>query len=145
MGLQLSTGLRTQLLDTNPFRTIFNLGFVKVYSGTPPANADAAFTGSLLNTYSNNATGTGLTFAAAAAGVITKTVAEVWSGTTVAAGTATYYRLVAVGDTGALSTTQPRVQGLVALAAAELNLGVIALTTPTLYQIDNFSIGLPTL
>lgn len=145
MALQQSTGLRSQLLDTAPFRTIFNLGFLKLYAGSVPANADAAFTGTLLLTVSNNNTGTGLTFAAASSGVITKTLAEVWSGTTIAAGTATYYRLVAVGDTAGLSTTQARLQGLVAQAGAEMNLPTIALLNTTLYAVDNYAFSLPTL
>jgi hypothetical protein len=146
MALQLSTGLRNKLLDTSPFRTIFNLGFVKLYSGTVPASADATLTGSLVLTLSNNNTGTGLTFASAAAGgVITKTLAEVWSGTAVASATVTHYRLVTATDSGVLSTTDARVQGLVGLSAAEMILPVIALVNTTLYPLDTFSIGLPTL
>ena len=146
MALQLSTGLRNQLLDTGSFRSIFNLGFVKIYSGTVPASADAAIIGTLLDTISNNATGTGITFASAAAGgVITKTVAETWSGTSVAAGTATHFRVVGASDTGVLSTTQPRLQGLVATAGAELILPSTALLSATLYTIDNFSFSIPTL
>jgi len=146
MALQLSTGLRNKLLDTAAFRTIFNLGFVKLYSGTVPASADATLTGSLVLTLSNNATATGLTFASAAAGgVITKTLAEVWSGNAVATATVTHYRLVTSTDSGVLSTTDARVQGLVGLSAAEMILPVVALVNTTLYPVDTFSIGLPTL
>ena len=145
MALKLSTAVRNRLLDTDALRTMFNLGFVKVYSGTPPASADDAFAGTLLNTYSNNATATGITFETAAAnGAISKKTSETWSGTSVAAGTASYYRLVAAGDTGVLSTTQPRIQGSVGLAGAELNLPTVTIVITTLYAIDNFAIGIPT-
>lgn len=151
MALQLSTGLRSQLLDTNPFRTIFNLGFLSIYSnsGALPVSADAALVGGthvLLCRISNNNTTTGLTFASAAInGVITKTLAETWSKAAVASGTAAFYRLEAVGDTGVLSTTQPRVQGLCGLAGAELNLATLALVSTTVYFVDNYSFTLPTL
>lgn len=145
MALKLSTATRNKLCDTGSLSAIFNLGFIKFYSGTVPSDADSAVTGTLLNTYSNNATGTGLTFDPAVGGALPKKAAEVWSGNSVAAGTATYYRLVAVGDTGGLSTTQARIQGAIGLSGAELNLATIALLNATLYQIDNFSIGIPTL
>lgn len=146
MAMKLSTGLRNQLLDTAALRTIFNLGFIKIYNGTPPPDADTAFAGTLLNTYSNNATGTGLTFeTSAASGSIPKKASETWSGTSVAAGTASYFRLVAAGDTGVLSTTQPRIQGLCGLAGSDLNLPTVTILITTLYAIDNFAIGIPTL
>jgi len=151
MALQLSTGLRNQLLDTNPFRTIFNLGRVNVYSnsGALPATADAALVGGthvLLCSYSNNNTGTGLTFAASASGgVLTKNLAETWSHAAANSGTAAFFRLVAVGDTGALSTTEPRVQGICNTAGAELDLDTLTFVASTVYQLDNFSISIPTL
>jgi hypothetical protein len=146
MALQLSTGLRNQLLDTGSFRSIFNLSFIDVYAGSVPANADAAISNTKLVTYTNNATATGLTFAAAAAaGVITKTLAETWSGTSVAAGTATFWRLRTSSDTNALSTTFARMQGLIATAGGEINLPSAALLNATLYTLDTFSFTLPTL
>lgn len=146
MTFQASTGLRTKMLDTSPLRTLLNLGFIKVYTGAPPASADAAPTGTLLLTISNNAGGTGLTFnAAAAAGAISKNSGETWSGNAVASGTAGYYRFVQAGDSGALSTTDCRVQGLCGVAASELNLTTTSLINTTLYSVDAYSIGLPTL
>jgi hypothetical protein len=146
MSLQLSTGLRCQLLDTAAFRTIFNLSFIRIYSGTPPVTADAVLANTLLLSITNNNTATGLTFAAAAAnGAITKTVAEVWSGTCGSTGTASFYRLVTSTDTGNASTTQPRLQGLCGTAGNELNLPTLSLVNTTLYTVDNYSIGIPTL
>jgi len=151
MALQLSTGLRNQLLDTNPFRTIFNLGALTVFSTSAgvPASADAALVGGThvpLCVYSNNNTGTGITMAASASGgVITKNLSEVWSHAAANSGTAAFWRLTAVGDTGALSTTEPRVQGLCNTAGAEMNLDSLSFTATTVYTLDNFSISLPTL
>ena len=145
MALKLSTGLRNKLLDTNPLRTIFNLGFLEVYSGTVPADADASIGGAtLLCRYSNNNTTTGLTFAATASnGAITKNLSETWSKAAAGTGTATFWRFVAAGDTGVLSTTEARVQGTVGLAGADLNLSSLSYTATTVYTLDEFAIGIP--
>lgn len=151
MALQLSTGLRNKILDTSPLRTVLNLGFLSIYSnsGALPASADAALVGGthvLLCRISNNNTATGLTLAAAAAaGVITKNLAETWSKAAVATGTAAFFRFEAVGDTGVLSLTEARIQGLCALAGGELNLATLALVNTTVYTVNNWSIALPTL
>lgn len=136
------------MLDTAAFRTIFNLGFLKIYDGPVPATADAVLDAAnhLLVTISNNATGTGITFeAAAAAGAIAKKISETWSGTCGTTGTASFYRLVAVGDTGVLSTTQARVQGTVGVSGADLVLSTVSLVSTTVYPITDYSVALPTL
>lgn len=140
-----STGLRNKLLDTSSFKTIFNLGFVEVWAGTVPADADQSTAGcTLLCRYSNNNTATGLTFASTAAGgAITKNLGETWSKAAAGTGAATFWRLVAAGDTQALSTTEARVQGTVGLAGADLNLTSLSYVASTVYTLDAFSIGIP--
>lgn len=141
MALRMSTGLCNKLHDTNPTKTIFNLGFLKIYGGTPPASADAAATGTLLCTVSNNSTGTGLTFdPAATGGVLPKKSGEVWSGVNGTAGTATHFRLVAAGDTGALSTTEARVQGTIGIGGTDMVVG-----NPVLASGATFTINFATL
>jgi UDP-N-acetylglucosamine enolpyruvyl transferase len=146
MAIKTSTGLRNQMLDTNPLKTVFNLGFLKIYAGTVPADADASIgSATLLCTVSVNSTGTGITFASTASGgTIVKNSGEVWSGVNVATGTATFYRLVAAGDTGASSTTEARVQGTVATSGADLNLTSTSLTSAATQSIDYYSLTLPT-
>ena len=145
--MKASTGLRNQLLDTSPFKTIFNLGFLEIYGGAIPADADQSISGStLLVRISNNNTTTGLTFASTASGgAITKNLGETWSKAAVNTGTATFYRLVSASDTGVLSTTEPRVQGSVGLAGADLNLASLSFSASTVYTIDAYSISIPTL
>ena len=151
MALKLSTGMRNKLLDTNSLRSILNLGFLKIYStsaGIPTAADDALVGGThtLLVTISVSSGGTGLTFAAtAASGAISKNGGETWSGTIAQTGTAAFYRFVASTDTGAASTSEPRVQGEVGTAGKELNLVSVSLTATNTLTIDNFSIGIPTL
>jgi hypothetical protein len=145
MTLKASTGLRNYMLDTGPMKTALALGFIKIYSGTVPATADAALTGTLLVTISVNSTGTGLSLAAAAAsGAIAKAV-EVWSGVNAASGTATHFRYIAAtGDDGTLSTTQKRLQGTVGTSGADLNLSSVALTATATQTVDSGSITFPT-
>ena len=52
-----------------------------------------------------------------AAGILEKLASQTWSGVAVAAGTPTYFRLVQSADTGALSTTLPRLQGTISTVA----------------------------
>lgn len=56
MALKVSTGLRNIMLGSNSMREIFNEGCSKLllYSGAAPANADAAVTGTLLCSITNN-------------------------------------------------------------------------------------------
>lgn len=147
MALKASTGLRNKLLDTNPLKTIFNLGFLEIYGGTVPADADQSIAGNtMLCRISNNNTSTGLTFAStASAGAITKNLAETWSKAAAATGTATFFRFVAAGDTGVLSTTEARLQGLCGLAGSDLNLSTLSIVSTTVYTIDSFAVSLPTL
>ena len=148
MTIKASTGLRHKLLDTSPFRTLFNLGFLNIYAGTEPSTADAAIVGgthTLLCQISNNNTSTGITFAAnAASGAITKNLSETWSKAAAASGTAAFYRLVSATDTGALSTTEARVQGSVGTSGADLNLTTVSLSQGVVYTIDTYSVSLPT-
>jgi hypothetical protein len=146
MTMKLSTGLRNKMLDTGSLKSIFAAGFIKIYSGSAPADADAAVTGTLLCTISISSGGTGINFAASAAsGVLQKNGSEVWSGVNAATGTAGYFRHVAAGDTGASSTTEARIQGSVATAGGELNLTSVSLTSGATQTIDFYSIALPTL
>lgn len=145
MAIKTSTGMRNKMLDANPFKTIMNLSFIKIYTGSAPADADAAVSGTLLCTISNNSTGTGVTMAASAtSGTITKNASEVWSGVNAATGTAGYYRHVAAGDDGTSSTTQARIQGSIGTSGADMNLSSVALTSGATQTLDNYSITLPT-
>lgn len=146
MTLKVSTGLRNKLLDTGSLATLMAGGLIKIYSGSPPASADDAASGSLLCTISLNSTGTGINMASTASGgVLAKSTSETWSGVVALSGAATYYRHVAASDTGASSTTQARLQGEIATAGAELNLSSTTLTSGATQTVDYYSVALPTL
>ena len=144
MAIKASTGLRDMLLSTGSLADALDLGFINIYSGAAPATADDAATGTLLCVISNNSTGTGLTFAAAANGVLPKSDLEVWSGLNLEAGTASYYRHVAVGDTAGLSTTEPRLQGTISVAGADMNMTSTNLAANATQTVDFYTVGLPT-
>jgi hypothetical protein len=144
MALKLSTGLRNAMLDTGSFKATMADGFLKIYSGTPPATADAAVTGTLLCIISDNGTGTGLDLGAAASGAIPKDPAQVWSGTNVAGGTASYFRFVGNTDTGVSSTTEFRVQGTCGTSGADMNMTSVNLSLGAPQSADAASFTLPT-
>lgn len=153
MAYQISTGLRNILLGSAAaasatsasLSTAMNLGFLMIYAGAVPASADAALGGAtLLCKVSNNSTATGLTLGPSASGTIPKNASEVWSGVNAATGTAAFFRWVAPGDDGTLSTTQARVQGLVGTLGSDMNLSSVSLTSGATQTIDTFNWTLPT-
>ena len=126
MAARLSTGLLNKLMDTGSFKTLFSGCFIDFYTGTQPATADAAATGTKIATMYSDGTSTGLTFeASATAGVLEKNASETWSGTTIAAGTIGYFRMREATDAGtASSSTAVRYDGAVNTSGAELNMKV---------------------
>jgi hypothetical protein len=143
------------MLDGTAFKQLFSgHASLRLLSGSPPASADAAETGTLLAVISlNGATISGstncLTFAAASGGSIAMSGTWKVLGANVTSGTPGYFRLV-IADSGAtphddatLSTTQYRVQGTVGAGGAELNIGSGALTNGTDQPISYFTITFP--
>lgn len=147
MALKVSTGLRDYMLATGSLKAAMALGFVDIYLGTAPASADEAIiSGNQLVRISLNSTATGLSLdTAAASGVISKAPLETWSGVCTASGVAAFYRLVGAADTGVLSTTEPRIQGTIGLAGADLNMTNTSLVMNAAQTIDAFALALPSL
>lgn len=113
MAVKTSTGLAAFLAVSGSLKDAFDGGLIKVFNGTPPSSADDAEVGDLLWTISLGGDGTGLVFDATPVGrALVKPAAAAWQGPTTA-GTPTYYRLVADGDSGEGSVSEPRVQGSV--------------------------------
>ena len=142
MTLKVSTGLRDAMLGTDSLSGSLALGIINIYSGTAPATADAAETGTLLVTITESSGATGLSLDVASGGTIAKDAA-VWSGLVAATGTAGYWRFVTDVDSGDTSTTDIRLQGVAALSGSELVMTSIDLTASTTQTIDYFSLTLP--
>ncbi len=122
MAVILSTGLREGLAVTGPLRTLLNGSVFRIYSGSVPANADAAV-GSAVLLCEVGSGGGGVTFEAAApGGVLMKNALENWTGDNVESGEASFFRLVTQADTGASSQTEVRVQGTVGVIGTDMEL-----------------------
>ena len=145
MSIQLSSGLRDHMLITGSFKSGLDGGLLKIYAGAMPATADADSSGlTVLCTISLDATGTGITFGSTVtAGILTKNTSEIWRGQIAASGTATFFRFMAIGDTGSLSTTNKRVQGTVNVVGADINFSSVNFIAPNYKVIDSLNVTLP--
>ena len=147
MTIRLSTGLRNKMLDGGSgggIKGALNLGFINIYSGPQPLSADTGATGTLLGTASVNAGGTGLTFDAAALGVISKAAAEAWKFLGITTGTAGWFRFYpAAGNPANTSTTEARLDGSIAASGADMNLSNISIVASAPNTIDVFQFTLP--
>jgi hypothetical protein len=147
MSFRLSTGLRNKILDGGSgggYKGSLNLGFIAILTGTQPTSPDDPATGTLLGTVSVNGAGTGLTFDAAAAGVLSKAAAETWRFTGLAAGVAGWFRHYAPGDTITnTSTTAARLDGAIGTSGAELNLTNLNIAIGQVNTCDTYTITQP--
>lgn len=149
MTVRLSTALRTAMAGSTGFAATFANGVIEIYTGTQPATADAAVTGTLLGTVTLNSgaftpgvSTNGLTFASAASGAVSKS--GVWSFNGIAAGTAGWFRLKGNAvDAGGVSTSLPRLDGSVATSGADLNLSNIAIAVSAPNTVDTFTFTIP--
>lgn len=149
MALLASTGLRNKMLDNGSLKATLAGGFIHVYNSSVadiPATADAAIDPGkhtkLLTVYGDGLSD-GLNLGTAGSGAIGKASGESWAGTVLASGNAVFFRFVATGDTGASSTTEPRLQGRVGVSGAELNISSLALTSGNTQAVNYISISLP--
>ncbi len=79
-----------------------------------------------------------------AAGIIEKLATQTWEGINSSTGVASHYRIVADADTGVLSTSEDRVQGLVSTANADLNFKTVQFDAGDSQRISNdFSLTFP--
>lgn len=146
MSLKLSTGLRNHMMATGSFKSAMDGGFIKVYSGAEPASPDDSLgAATLLVTFTKDGDGTtGLTFAASATGGALSKNADIWRGTVGVSGTASFYRFVKTGDTGAASTTDIRIQGKAStLPTNELQLSSLSLVATAVETANFCTYGLP--
>jgi len=145
MTIRLSTALRNNLVGDTGFAATFANGIIEIRTGTQPATADSAATGTLLGTVTLNSGAftpgsatNGLTFAAAAGGAVSKS--GIWSFNGVAAGTAGWFRLKGNAlDDNLSSTTLPRLDGSIAVSGADMNLSNITIAIGAPSTVDTFT------
>jgi hypothetical protein len=128
-----------------------NTGTLDIASATAGETFDYSATatgaGNSVATASQVSDAYGLHFEAVAdiaSGIIEKLSTETWEGTVLFAGTATHYRLILDADTGALSTTQKRIQGTVSTANADLNFASgVNFAVDDIKRVNSFSVTWP--
>lgn len=141
MAIKLSTGARTNILGTSDFQGTFASCFIDIYSGSQPADADTAPSGTRLMTYSVNHDGvTGGTWGTAAAGVIDKTVAEAWQAIGAVAGSAGWFRVRLAGDAGTTNTTDKRMDGSIASSGSDMDMVDTTVGVGSIYTLDSFPV-----
>jgi hypothetical protein len=159
MALKFSTGLKGQMFNSirGAVSTTASLenGVIYIYSGSQPATADAAATGTLLmivtvssGAFAHGSPTNGLDFDASVAGVLTKAAAEVWSGIGLeAAGTGTtagWFRHCGnPTDNQGISTTLPRIDGRISTSGAEMSLSNLTIVQGASTTIDTYSLSWP--
>lgn len=154
MATRISRGQRLALLTD--LVTDLNDGVIRIYSGSPPATADAAESGTLLavitqdsGAFTGGAATNGLSLdigtVAHADGYssVGKTVAENWSGVGLATGVAGWGRYYANAYTTGASTTAVRIDGLCGLSNAQFIMSNLNVTLGETLTISSFSIVLP--
>ena len=145
MTMKISTGLANAMLSGSGLRTALTGMELRIYAGTEPATAnDSIGAATLLVTITDNGGGSALAFEAnAVSGVLEKSSAQVWQGTAVASGTATFCRLVLNADAGGSSTTDVRLQGDAGLAGRFLNLTSTSIANGAVQRVGSFAVAMP--
>lgn len=151
MALRLSTGFRNSLLKANGKSAVdlMDKGYIEIRTGTQPASADDAETGSLLGRITLNGgdytvlATYGLTPEAAGV-VLQKPAASVWSGTVILAGRAGWWRWYATDGTHGASTSAARIDGAISSVGGQMKLSTTDLKLGTTVTVDSAEITFPT-
>ena len=151
MAWRASTKLLNEMF--NAVRTQLANGTIEIYSGSQPASANDAVTGTLLGrvtlnaaAWAEGAAANGLEFDAAAARQMNKAAAETWQFVGLADGTAGWFRFRGnAADAGAADPTflLPRIDGRIATTGAEMNLSNLNVVTGATTTVDSFTLRWP--
>lgn len=142
MAIRLSVGTRNGLVGTRGIKEMFDGGFIGIFTGGQPADADQAETGSLLCTISSSSGTAGITLGTQGAGAIPKD-SNVWSGLVGTAGVAGYFRLYDSNRTTGSNGTACRIDGNVGVSGSDLVLSNTTLTVGATLTIDTATITQP--
>lgn len=142
MTISTSTALRVAMLSGPGVKPTLDGGEIRIYGGIAPASADDGIGGATL-LCSVKLDGTdGITLDDSTIGVLAIPAGANWFGTNTGTGTATFYRVCQSSDTGAASTSAPRIQGSVGVVGADLNLDTVSLVSGLDTPIRSFNIGI---
>lgn len=133
-------------------KDIFRNGILYIYTGSQPATADTAASGTNVvkitessGAWVAGAEANGLEFGDYSAGTLSKCADQTWSGVGIGGGgTAGWFRLCAnATDACGASTTLPRIDGSIGTSGANLNMSSTTIVDDATYTIDTFTLTLP--
>lgn len=142
MTAKLSTGLTEFLANTGGVREAFHgSSRISIYAGVAPAGANLSATGATLLCVVT-AAGSPLEFETdVSGGVVTKASAQTWSGTNLATGTATWFRMESTTDDRSEDPSSIRLQGTIGQVSGEMIMTNPALVSGATKAIENFRIA----
>ncbi len=125
-------------------------GVIEVYTGTQPATADLAETGTKLlritvssGAFTPGSPTNGLNLATAASGSTSKESGETWSGVGLADGTAGWFRYYSNAYVTGASSTSERFDGVCGVGSGELRMSSLSITTGATTTVDAATITQP--
>lgn len=149
MTIRLSTGMANSLLNggaSNGLKAGLAAGFIAIYQGTQPADADTGAGATLLlGTVTNLDDGvTGIQFDNAVAGVSSKAAAQTWRFHGLAAGVAGWFRIYeAAGNPANTSATEKRIDGAIGTSGGDINITNTTIAIAAQTTIDAFTVTQP--
>lgn len=152
MAVRWSTGLRNTVLKAGGKSladTLLN-GVIRGFTGTQPANGDAAETGTFLIEWTLGAGAftpgnvlNGLEFELATDGILYKKVGEIWRGVGVAAGVIGWARFYSNAMVAGISTTSERFDMAVATVGSDMNIPNTTVTIGGSITLDSGIVTFP--
>jgi hypothetical protein len=129
---------------------LMKFGRLDIYTGSQPADADSAETGTKLvsitsssGSFTPGQEANGLLMGAVSSFALQRETGQTWSGVAVATGTAGYFRFYDNAATTGASTTAKRFDGSIATSGAQLNMSNTSITTSGTTTIDTVTITQP--
>jgi hypothetical protein len=132
---KMNTYLCNYMLATGSLAAAFTNMELRLYSGTVPATADSADTGTVQVTINNS--GSYLAFGTASGGVITQT--NTMSSTASNTALLTYYRILSHTDTGGSAPSSSRIQGTIGVGGSDMNVASANTTSGSAFVVNVLS------
>lgn len=147
MAIRLSTGMRNAVLTgSTGMRGILDGGFLDIYSGSQPANADNVELGSKLVRISSTcgtSASDGLRFGTGSTAGLMIIASPAWQGNVILGGVAAWARFYGTAGTAGSSPTEKRIDMSVGVAGADLNLSHTNLALDSVLTITQFNVTEP--
>ena len=152
MAIHYSTGTYNNVFNDTGLKALFANGIIEIRTGSMPANADNAATGTLLGivtesggAFTPGSPTNGINFDTPVLRVLSKAAAEEWKFTGLDDGTAGWARFKANAlDNDASSTTLPRIDMDIGVTSGTLRLSTVNIVRDSSNVIQSFTLTAPT-